>query len=139
MQICASFARSLPVCKNWPAFRSLFGMQLVIPYTVLSLLETWKFGFVAFRGPIPWGCTLPVIIWWIWLERSKLIFNNKSNSVDTAAMKVWANVISWTTVTNEFIRIIVLICGGSRWNGVGVVKVYINVFDLHLSFLAKYY
>lgn len=61
----------------WSHFFSIMRVNWVMPREALKLICQWNSGFLGVRGWILWKIRIHRILWGIWIERNRCIFEDK--------------------------------------------------------------
>lgn len=82
---------------------SSLSLLLVMLESLFDLIWQWGGGVRGVRGRLLlWGVVLQRILWGIWKEHSRIIFEDKKRGVMMVIDSILCEVGSWLMVTSEF-------------------------------------
>jgi hypothetical protein len=81
----------------WSSFYNLFGVEWVMPSSVLDLLSGWS--TLLGRGPVLriWNQAPLCVLWGLWRERNSRLFENREVSVGVLCRNVLKMLYLWVS------------------------------------------
>jgi hypothetical protein len=89
-----SFSREL-----WNMILALFGVQWVMPCTVLDLLACWQGSFGKHRHVELWRCIPHCLMWCIWRERNMRSFEGVEQTLLSLKNNFLKTLFEWAGVS----------------------------------------
>ena len=90
-----------PYAKElWDMIFGLFGLQWVMPKTVLDLMYCWH-GSVG-RHSVIWNAIPHCLMWCLWREHTARTFEDCELSVVELKLKFYRSLLDWMSVTGLF-------------------------------------
>ena len=81
----------------WSEVLSFFGVQLVMPKTVVSLLSTW-WNWLGNQSSNVWNMVLACLMWLTWKERNARTFEDINRTVDLLKSLLTRNLFEWSRI-----------------------------------------
>ena len=90
------------VWELWSLVFYLFGIQWVMPHTVLELFEAWQGKFAWHRHIDVWRLVPHCLIWCIWRERNARSFEGCEHSLLEIKSFLLLTLFEWSVVFSHF-------------------------------------
>ena len=81
----------------WSAIFEVFGIHWLMLMTVSSLLVPWRNWFGKHLSTI-WNMVLACLMWLVWTERNKRIFEDKEGTLDLLKALLFGTLFQWAHV-----------------------------------------
>ena len=82
----------------WDLLLAIFGVSWVFPLSVKETLLSWQGSFVDKRRKKAWMAAPLCILWTVWRERNKIVFDNVNMSINRMKTYFLSNLWSWALV-----------------------------------------
>lgn len=83
--------------RLWMLVVATFGLAWVQPVSVMEVLQSWMGGRVGRRRRKAWLLSSHCIVWLVWLERNRRVFQGVSRSVPWLERRLLVVLHSWLT------------------------------------------
>ena len=81
----------------WSEVFSLFGVQWVLPKTVVSLLSAW-WNWLGIHSSNVWNLVPPCLMWLTWKERNARTFEDIERTVDLLNSLLTRTLFEWSRI-----------------------------------------
>ena len=75
----------------------MFGLQRVMPRTIVSLLFAWE-NFLGLQSSSVWNMVPAYLVWLIWRERNTRIFEDVEKSADSLKSLLVGTLFGWSRI-----------------------------------------
>ena len=81
----------------WSEVLIMFGVQWVMPNTIVSLLFAWRNWFGTYSSKV-WNLVPTCLIWLVWKERNAQTFENVESPIDTLKTVLVRTLFEWSRI-----------------------------------------